>query len=378
MAIELRPDQYFCDCVTDGSERSFVVYTSDFEVDLKVADYILFLQARGLASKTLAQYVPKVVAFLNWCAKKRLHWTKVSVKDLWDYARSVDQRTVRETDQLISRSTADTYLLAVSQFMSFSAGMGYVDPALEQAVYGDRLVPALTNSKQFHVVRARVKRMRRGRKRIREPRVVSDETWDTLLASTRTHQQELALRLAHDYGLRCGEILSLKVSDFHIGWARADSCHVDGPHLHIRGGATNGRRDVRAKSLDDRWLPLRSDTLVVLQDYVAERALRGANRTEYLFVNMTRAVGDPMTYSNLERMMRRLRTRAGTLDHTLHSYRHTFGTNLNERAHSSILEIAEMMGHRSPNSSRIYVHPTRERRLEALRKAHGLLTSEIR
>ena len=376
MAIQLRPNSYICDSVSDGAERSFVVYTSDFEVELKVANYVLYLQARGLSSKTLAQYVPKVVAFLNWCADQRLHWTEVSAPDLWRYAQSVDQRTTGTTGRPLSKATADMYLLVMTQFVSFAASMGYVDPELERAVYGQRLVPLASKPKQFQVVRARVKRLRRGRQHSRMPRTVSDRSWDKLLQTAGTNQQTLILRLAHDYGLRSGEILSLKLSDFHIGWSRADSCRIDGSHIHVRGKATNGRRDVRAKSLDDRWLPLRANAVDALRDYVAERTLRGANTTDYLIVNMTQAIGIPMSYSNLERMMRRLRTRAGTSDHTLHTHRHTFGTNLNDRARSSILEIAEMMGHRSPNSSKIYVHPSRERRLEALRKAHGFLSTE--
>lgn len=376
LAIQLRPNSYICDSVSDGTERSFVVYTSDFEVELKIANYILYLQARGLSGKTLAQYVPKVVVFLNWCANQRLHWTEISTPDLWRYAQSVDKMTTGATERPLSKATADVYLLVMSQFVSFAASMGYVNPELEHAVYGNRLVPTAGQPKQFQVVRARVKRLRRGRKRARLPQTVSDQSWKKLLETARTHQQTLILRLAHDYGLRSGEILSLKLSDFHIGWSRADSCPINGSHMHVRGKATNGRRDVRAKSLDDRWLPIRSNAVDTLRDYVVERTLKGANTTDYLIVNMTQAIGAPMSYSNLERMMRRLRSRAGTSDHTLHSHRHTFGTNLNDRAGSSILEIAEMMGHRSPNSSRIYVHPSRERRLDALRKAHGLLSTE--
>ena len=57
---------------------------------------------------------------------------------------------------------------------------------------------------------------------------------------------------------------------------------------------------------------------------------------------------------------------------TCHTLRHTFASHLNDNG-EDVLVIQSLLGHASPRSTRIYIHPSQQRVREALEKLPGVL-----
>ncbi len=57
---------------------------------------------------------------------------------------------------------------------------------------------------------------------------------------------------------------------------------------------------------------------------------------------------------------------------TCHTLRHTFASHLNDNG-EDILVIQSLLGHSSPRSTRIYIHPSQERIRNALEQLPGVI-----
>jgi site-specific recombinase XerD len=57
---------------------------------------------------------------------------------------------------------------------------------------------------------------------------------------------------------------------------------------------------------------------------------------------------------------------------TCHTLRHTFASHLNDNG-EDILVIQSLLGHASPRSTAIYIHPSQQRVREALEKLPGVI-----
>ena len=160
-------------------------------------------------------------------------------------------------------------------------------------------------------------------------------------------------------GLRRSEAAGLRRSDLHLlPDNRVLGCDVEGAHLHvIRRDNVNG---AWAKSRHARVVPV--DFLVVqaIDQYQVERQQCPAARDcDFLLVNLFRGpVGSPVTPDAINELFTALSVRAGlSRAVTPHRCRHAFATSLAE-AGAMLDEIQRLLGHASPTSSQIYLHPS--------------------
>jgi integrase len=126
------------------------------------------------------------------------------------------------------------------------------------------------------------------------------------------------------------------------------------------------KRDARLK----KGVPLNSEVIDVLRAWMKE------TRSEWVFP----APRDPdrhMVYHVVARRFGESRQEAGAAPISLHKLRHTFGTRLAER-NIPIQEIQELMGHRSINTTRIYVRPSLERKREAVESLVAVQSQMVR
>ena len=82
-----------------------------------------------------------------------------------------------------------------------------------------------------------------------------------------------------------------------------------------------------------------------------------------------------MAIRTMEDNMKKLVDRLGLQVHftvTCHTLRHTFASHLNDNG-EDILVIQSLLGHASPRSTRIYIHPSQKRVREALEKLPGVI-----
>ncbi len=168
------------------------------------------------------------------------------------------------------------------------------------------------------------------------PRALKPEEADRLLnaaASARKMPKRAyaIVRLALDLGLRSGEIAHLNLND--IDWQAGT--------LILRG----------TKSLRQDMVPLPEETGKALVDYLQHE--RPPIHHPAVFVRQVAGRSIPITSWAIQKVIKRTCHRIGMPDVSAHALRHTVACRLVERG-SSLKEIADLLRHRSLNSTLIY------------------------
>ena len=139
------------------------------------------------------------------------------------------------------------------------------------------------------------------------------------------------VRCALDMGLRSCEIAHLMIRD--IDWRSGT--------VTLRG----------TKSLRQDILPLPVETGQALADYLQHE--RPTSSHPAIFVRHRGAHDQPVTSSTIQRVIKWACRRAGLMDFSAHSLRHTLACRLVENG-SSLKEVADVLRHRSLNTTLIY------------------------
>jgi integrase len=139
------------------------------------------------------------------------------------------------------------------------------------------------------------------------------------------------VRCALDLGLRAGEIARLMISD--IDWRSGT--------VALRG----------TKSLRQDILPLPVETGQALADYLQHE--RPTSSHPSIFVRHKGTHAQPITSSAVQQVIKRACRRAGLMHFSAHSLRHTLACRLVESG-SSLKEVADVLRHRSLNTTLIY------------------------
>ena len=139
------------------------------------------------------------------------------------------------------------------------------------------------------------------------------------------------VRLALDLGLRSGEIANLNLDD--INWQSGT--------LILRG----------TKSLRQDVVPLLEETGKAIADYIQHE--RPAIRHPAVFVRQVADCPIPITSCAIQQVIKRSCRRIDLPGTSAHALRHTVACRLVERG-SSLKEVADLLRHRSLNSTLIY------------------------
>ena len=158
--------------------------------------------------------------------------------------------------------------------------------------------------------------------------------------------------LMYGLGLRVGEVYQLKLEDIN---------------------SENKTLTVLGKGNRRRELYLNPEMLQVLSEWLAVRHnFKNSELTTALFISKK---GNPLAIRTIEDNMKKLLNRLGLQLHfrvTPHTLRHTFASHLNDNG-EDVLVIQSLLGHASPRSTRIYIHPSQQRIREALEKLPGVI-----
>jgi site-specific recombinase XerD len=153
-----------------------------------------------------------------------------------------------------------------------------------------------------------------------------------LLAATTNLKHKAMLMLAYSAGLRASEVTHLKIGD--IDTARMT--------VMVREG----------KGKKDRYTILSKVALNTLIKY-----LQIYRPTSWLFPGLP---GRPLTRATMDKVIKFAKERARiTKRVSMHSLRHAFATHLLE-AGTNIHHVQLLLGHRSLNSTAVYLHVTRK------------------
>nr|MDO8112162.1 tyrosine-type recombinase/integrase [Candidatus Sigynarchaeota archaeon] len=182
------------------------------------------------------------------------------------------------------------------------------------------------------------------------PKFLTQEEMDKVLAYARERQwiqEYILLRFMYATMCRVSEVCGVKVKDIDV-----QKCFV-----HLRG-----------KGNKERWVPVDEKTMALLQKLVIPQ--RGGP-DDVLFVNKK---GMPIKQRVVQSMFQQLKDALGfSTDKkmTPHVFRHTGATML-RRNGMDISELQDLLGHASPNTTRIYAKNDIETINQSYRKMHPL------
>ncbi len=187
------------------------------------------------------------------------------------------------------------------------------------------------------------------------PRVLDPVQVDAFVAALRTRRDRAMVEAMLLGGLRRCEVLGLRLGDIRPGEGRLFIAEGKGGHQRIvpvsqRFFATLGRY------LDDERPQVAVDDHVFL-------VLKGPRR------------GQPLSPAGLDEIVSGARRRAGIKQLTCHQLRHTCFTRLRE-AGMALEAIQAQAGHRSIESTRIYLHLANDWLAEEYRRASEAIDAQ--
>jgi integrase/recombinase XerD len=177
------------------------------------------------------------------------------------------------------------------------------------------------------------------------PAVLTREEIKRLLEHIRLRRYRIPVKLIYCCGLRLSECLSLTVHDIKSAEGK----------LWIRSG----------KGGKDRMLPISETMIDDLRRYwkihrhpllLFPNVGRGDNSPEHIATRMHEAIS-PMPISSLQRLIGVARQELGIEKCSIHTLRHSFATHLVE-AGASLHTVRDLLGHRSIQTTMIYLHLT--------------------
>jgi integrase/recombinase XerD len=187
------------------------------------------------------------------------------------------------------------------------------------------------------------------------PKILAPAEVDRLLAALRTDRDKsmvLAMVLA---GLRRCEVLGLRMADVRVGDRRLFVAEGKGGHQRV--------------------VPVAGRFLQALGDYLHDERPAAAPTDRLFVVLKGPRRGLPLSAEGLDEILAGARTRGGLEHATCHELRHTCLTRLRE-AGMALEAVQAQAGHRSIESTRIYLHLTNDWLADQYQRAATLIDAD--
>lgn len=355
-----------------NGERVYVVVDADFTVPEESRLYSLWLSQAGRSINTQRSYQTKLAVFLTWAATGGVDWRNLTLLDLIRY--KLHLQTTAPGQRSRSGKTVNVYVVAVLQFLRFCAHEGLCDVDVDRRFFDQSGLRAVTpQDGSGDPDRApRLSRMLKAREVTKRPQPINADEELQLMACATNPRDALLVRLLLHCGLRVGEALGLRLEDLHfLPESTHAGCFERGPHVHIhRRINSNG---ALAKSADTRSVPVTDEVTQAYAAYQDERyRLLGGIPGDYVFVNLysrNSPLDEPLRYASVHAMFMRWEGRA-TVRVRPHQLRHTAATRW-VRAGHPLDVVQELLGHKSLDSTQVYLHASAEEMRAAVKSVTG-------
>jgi integrase/recombinase XerD len=188
------------------------------------------------------------------------------------------------------------------------------------------------------------------------PRILAPVEVDRLIAALRTARDRAMVLAMVLVGLRRCEVLGLRLADVQVADRRLIVVEGKGGHHRV--------------------VPAANRLFIALGDYLHyERP--GGSRTDRIFVVLKGPRrGEPLSAEGLDEILDGARRRAGLEHATCHELRHTCLTRLRE-AGMALEAVQAQAGHRSLESTRVYLHLTNDWLADQYQRAATLIDADI-
>ena len=189
------------------------------------------------------------------------------------------------------------------------------------------------------------------------PRLLNPTEAIALLAVLRTARDTAMVQAMLLGGLRRCEVLGLRLEDVHLADRRLFIACGKGGHQRI--------------------VPVAGRFFTTLADYLqTERRQLGSESEAVFLVLKGPNRGAPLSAAGLDEILRGAKSRASLIRLTCHMLRHTCLTRLRE-AGMALEAVQAQAGHRSIESTRIYLHLSNGWLAEEYHRAIGALESDL-
>jgi integrase/recombinase XerD len=267
---------------------------------------------RGLAGNTLDAYLHGIESFLRFLSDQQLSVPAVTRLDVGAYLAGLQKQNV-----CLSNATVQQRLTVLRLFYSYlvEEGVCQKNPVGQDGS------------------RALVRRIRK------LPWIPNEGDWQAILTATTQEpvRNRVMLTFAYDAGLRREELCCLCTDD--IDPSRRT--------IRVRAENTKGRRD--------RVVPYSATSGALLMQYLDQRRVVGQKRGRLFLSESRRNYSAPISIWSWSKITLRIARRAGVPRFTTHTLRHLCLTDL-ARAGWDIHEIATFAGHRSVQTTLLYIH----------------------
>jgi len=310
-----------------------------------VDSYLAFVAGRSRAN-TLRAVAHDLKTFFTVVEKAP---AEVMAADVFDFL--ADQRGDRKVLRIsdgesgLSARTIARRLSSISGLYSYLVARG--DTGVESNPVPRGLSTRRRGGRRQHVPLVRVPRTL--------PKILAPEEVRALLCALRTGRDRAMVLAMVLGGLRRCEALGLRLVDVRV--------------------ADRSVFIVEGKGGHQRVIPISNPFFAALGDYLCNERPPTAT-TDRVFVTLKGPHrGEPMTADGVDKILQAARQRAGLRQATCHQLRHTCLTRLRE-AGMQLEAVQAQAGHRSIESTRIYLHLTDAWLAAEYRKAAALIDAD--
>jgi integrase/recombinase XerD len=288
-------------------------------------DWLTWQCNRGLAANTLEAYGRGLERHLLFLASKGLTIEQTTRLDIAAYVRDL---LLPRSGVSKSRPTGGNLLANATLQQRVTVVRLFYDYLVEEGVRERNPVRHGTLGIGGLVPRYR-----------KLPWIPNDEQWQAILEAARQEpvRNRVMLAMSYDCALRREEICSLETED------------IDPAHrmIRIRAENTKGRRE--------RVVPFSEQTSELYARYLGHRREISRDRGKLFLSESRRNAGRPLTIWTWSKWIAKLAERSGVKQFTTHTPRHLCLTDL-ARTNWDIHEIATFAGHRSIQTTLLYIH----------------------
>jgi integrase/recombinase XerD len=275
----------------------------------------------------------------------------VTAADVFDFL--AHQRGDRTVVRLADRESGLSARTIARRLSSLSGLYAYLVARGDTPVLINPVPRGLMTRRQGGTMRSRTAPLVRVPRTL--PRILSPAEADRLVAALRTHRDRamiLAMLLA---GLRRCEVLGLRFADVQVADRRLVVTEGKGGHHRVVPAAGRFFEALGAYLHSERPAGAGTDRVFVV--------LKGPRR------------GLPLSAEGLDEILAGARARAGLEHATCHQLRHTCLTRLRE-AGMALEAVQAQAGHRSIESTRVYLHLANDWLAEQYRRAAELIDAD--
>jgi|GEM_PF-1978061 len=354
----------------DNEPDQYLIVDDNYEIHEKTLYFSNWLRSKGYALNTQSGYLRDLTIYLNYIDERDINLEEVTPLHITGYvsflrglavtapkAEKKDKilkfKGVDENDQRTTRegTTINRMLASVSSFykclevceMTEKSPFVMLDGVRPNGIYKAFLSYTknrVKTAKSYHKVKD--KYINRSIERL-----FSDEI-ETFYQGLVGLRNQLIFDILYGTGMRIGELQSLHVSDYTIGW-RGEFGLI---HLVDRD-ETDPSRMLKTGPRD---IPVTNELLFKIEEYITE-VRPYIEGVEYLFVAESGITkGKALSRSSIEKLFKTCSEKTGIRCHP-HLLRHTHCTELKE-AGFDLLHIGTRVGHKSMYTTQKYSHPS--------------------